>query len=299
MALSPLLSVMVNAAMRAGRDLRHDFVELENLTATPAARRAFAEKSRQRVFDLLRKDLSRARSQWEVLDTPVIPDGRPPDDRPVASGSPARRWHILAIDGIDNFCKAVPLFSVWLTCSEGDEGKACVIYNPVTAELVSAERGRGAFCNDRRMRATRRPALDGSLIAVGPSQSRNLAGRADLRVGLEDVRCRLWRAQAAIHGTGAFSIDLAWTAAGRFDACVWGFATAPYSAAACTLLREAGGVVGAARAPDDAHSGFFVGGGAAIQKPLHSIVARAVLDCKTAAPRAAPHGRDIAQDAPR
>ena len=150
----------------------------------------------------------------------------------------AHRWIVDPLDGTTNFLHGIPHVRVSIALERNGEIVAAVIFNPVTDELYTAEKGGGAFLNDRRLRVAARKELSDCVIATGmPHLGRGNHGKflIELRHVMGEV--------AGIRRIGAASLDLAYVAAGRFDA-YWERDLSPWDVAAGILLvREAGGFV--------------------------------------------------------
>ena len=148
------------------------------------------------------------------------------------------RWLIDPLDGTTNFLHSIPLFAISIGLEREGQLVAGLIYNPVSDELYTAEKGKGAFLNDRRLRVAARNTLADTVVATGiPHRGR--AGHQRFLKQAEAVMSQV----AGIRRTGAASLDLAWTAAGRFDG-YWEHNLQPWDMAAGILIvREAGGIV--------------------------------------------------------
>jgi len=151
------------------------------------------------------------------------------------AGTSEYRWYVDPLDGTTNFAHTFPMFNVTLGLARGDEVIAGVIYDPVRQEMFSAERGGGAFLNNRRIRVSNTKRLSESLGSTGfPSRKRS-----------HNVNIHFYYQLAmASHGvrrTGSAALDLAYVASGRLD-FFWEFGLKPWDEAAGTLLvQEAGG----------------------------------------------------------
>jgi myo-inositol-1(or 4)-monophosphatase len=230
MPASALLTVMIAAARKAGRGLSRDFGELEHLQVSLKGPANFASTADHRSEETLHRELSKARPGYGFLM----------EERGLVEGpDKSHRWIVDPLDGTTNFLHGVPLFGIAIALEREGEIVAGLVYNPVLDELYTAERGQGAFLNNRRLRVASRRSLADCLIATGiPHRGRESAHPRFLK------ECAsLMRHVAGIRRTGAAAIDLAWVAAGRFD----GFLDhhlGPWDVAAGTLLvREAGGHV--------------------------------------------------------
>jgi myo-inositol-1(or 4)-monophosphatase len=155
-----------------------------------------------------------------------------------AGSDTSHRWIVDPLDGTTNFLHGIPHFAVSIGLERDGLIVAGVVYNPANDELFVAERGKGAFFNDRRMRVAARARLADAVVACGLPHY----GRGDLA----RARAEIAQAQAHFAGLrryGAATLDLAWVAAGRLD-CYWERDLSPWDIAAGSLLvREAGGFV--------------------------------------------------------
>ena len=147
------------------------------------------------------------------------------------------RWFVDPLDGTTNFAHSFPFFNVTLGLERAGEMVAGVVYDPIRQEMFTAERGAGAYLNNRRIRVSHTQALAGSLSSTGfPSRKRH-----------HNVNIHFYYQLAmASHGvrrTGSAALDLAYVASGRLD-FFWEFGLKPWDMAAGTLLvEEAGGRV--------------------------------------------------------
>ena len=229
MARSALLNVMVGAAQKAGRSLARDFGEVENLQVSRKGPADFVSKADMRAEEIVYAELSRARPSWGFLmeesGTTEGEDGQ-------------HRWIVDPLDGTSNFLHAIPIFAVSIGLERQGELVAGVIYNPVMDELYVAEKGRGAYLNDRRIRVSARTDLAASILGTGLP----FMGHGDQLRTLTELQPLMSRV-AGIRRCGAAAIDLAWVAAGRFDG-FWEHELKPWDmAAGVVLVREAGGFV--------------------------------------------------------
>ncbi len=145
-------------------------------------------------------------------------------------------WIVDPLDGTTNFVHQVPFFCTSIALAKGDDLLCGVIYNPMTEEFFAAEKGRGAFFNGVRLQVSGVEEPENSLVAVGFPTNTQLDSE-DLRAFLKAVPVA-----QAIRRTGSTALNLAYVAAGRFDA-MWGFSTNAWDiAAGILILQEAGGI---------------------------------------------------------
>jgi myo-inositol-1(or 4)-monophosphatase len=226
---SALLNVMIKAAHRAGRGLKRDLGEVEHLQVSVKGPRNFVTAADHRAEAIVREELAKARPDYGFL-------GEEGGAR--AGSDKTHRWIVDPLDGTTNFLHGIPHFAVSIALERNGTIVAGLIYNPANEEMFIAERGKGAFLNDKRIRVAARERLADAVVACGLPHY----GRGDLAL----ARCEIAAAQrhfAGLRRYGAAALDLAWVAAGRLDA-YWERDLSPWDLAAGLLLvREAGGFV--------------------------------------------------------
>jgi len=226
---TPIMNVMTAAARKAARSLRRDFGEVEALQVSRKGPSDFVTAADKRVEGVLFAELSRARPAYGFLM----------EERGAVEGADkAHRFIIDPLDGTTNFLHSVPHFSISIALEREGQLASAVVFNPVTDEMFVAEKSHGAYLNEKRLRVAARTSLSDILVASGaPFMGKE--GRDEFLVELNAVLS----ATAGMRRFGAASLDLAWVAAGRFDA-FWERELKAWDVAAGILIvREAGGVV--------------------------------------------------------
>ena len=178
------------------------------------------------------------------------------------------RWLVDPLDGTTNFLHGIPIFSVSIALERQGQIVAGVIYNPAMDELYTAERGGGAFMNDRRLRVAARTKLSDTVIGCGvPHLGRGHHG--NFLVELRNVMAEV----SGIRRLGSAALDLAYVAAGRMDG-FWEGGLSPWDIAAGLLMvREAGGYVSDAKGGQDMlEQGTVVAGNETIHRALLATV---------------------------
>lgn len=259
MARSALLNVMVDAVRKAGRALSRDFGEIENLQVSVKGPGDFVTAADRRAEQILRDELGRSRPGYGFL----LEEGG------VVEGSdPHNRWIVDPLDGTTNFLHGLPIFAVSVALERQGVIVAGVVYNPAMDELFVAERGSGAFLNDRRLRVAGRTRLHESVVATGIPH----LGRGDHAAYLA-ILPKVMNEVAGIRRCGAAAIDLAWLAAGRFDGFFESGLHYWDMAAGLILIREAGGFVTDAEGRDRmATTGTVVAGNEHIHRQVLALV---------------------------
>jgi myo-inositol-1(or 4)-monophosphatase len=229
--LSPALNVMVAAARKAGRRLIRDFGEIENLQISVKGPGNFVTAADQRTEKMLIEELQRARPGYGFLGE---------EGGTIEGPDRTHRFIIDPIDGTTNFLHGIPQFAISIALERESQIVSALVFNPVTDELFTAEKGHGAYLNDKRLRVAARKTLADAVVATGmPNVGHDDPHRTKYLAEVRDVMA----ATAAVRRFGAASLDLAWVAAGRFDAFWEGSLGAWDMAAGLLLIKEAGGVV--------------------------------------------------------
>src|SRR5579863_3999647 len=234
---SALINVMVKAARRAGRSLKRDLGEVENLQVSLKGPANFVSLADRRAEEMLYSDLSRARPGYGFIGEEG--GNRLGDDK-------THTWIVDPLDGTTNFLHGIPQFAISIALQREGLVIAGVIYNPANEELYTAERGKGAFLNDQRLRVAGRRKLGECVIACGlPHIGR---GNHELsRMEMAELQGKV----AGLRRFGAASLDMAFVAAGRLDGYWERNLQAWDMAAGQIIVREAGGIVSGMAGDDD------------------------------------------------
>jgi myo-inositol-1(or 4)-monophosphatase len=228
MIRSALITVMVQAARKAARTLIRDFGEVENLQVSLKGPANFVTAADRRAEEILHTELAKARPNFGFLL----------EERGVVAGKDASHvWMVDPLDGTTNFLHGIPLFAISIGLVKDGVPIAGVVLNPIADELFVAERGKGAFVNERRLRVAARRELADTVIGCGLPHR---GGRVDLDLFRKELAA-VQPQVAGLRRTGAAALDMAWVAAGRFDG-YWERGLSPWDlAAGLVLVREAGG----------------------------------------------------------
>ncbi len=229
MIRSALINVMVQAARKAARALIRDFGEVEHLQVSLKGLGNFVTNADRRAEEILHTELSKARPGFGFL---MEERGR------IEGNDKSHQWVVDPLDGTTNFLHGIPLFAISIALLKDGVAVAGVVFNPISDELYVAERGRGAFLNDRRLRVAARKELSDCVVCCGiPHRGRGDPAR--FRKELAAVQEHV----AGVRRTGAAALDLVWVAAGRFDA-FWERGLSPWDlAAGLVIVRESGGII--------------------------------------------------------
>ena len=234
---SALLKVMSDAARKAARGLNRDFGELAELQVSRKGAADFVSAADIKAEQSLFESLTKARPGYGFLG----------EERGMVEGTDkTHTWIVDPLDGTTNFLHAIPHFAINIALQREGAVVAAVTYNPVSNELFWAEKGKGAFVNDRRLRVAVRQRLDESVLATGIP----FLGHGQHARFLKELH-QVSQRVAGVRRVGAAALDLAWVAAGRMDG-FWERDLSPWDLAAGLLLvTEAGGKVTTAEGGDD------------------------------------------------
>lgn len=209
------LNKMFMALQRTATGLRRDFGEVENLQQSLRGARDFVQKASARIEDSILSDLLLVRPSAGLL-TPNV-----------SRAGDGRDEFVLALSGASNFVRGNPHFAISLALRSNDETKIALVYSPIDERLYYAESGHGAYVFS---------AYHSARIKVS-----NLSEPMDLTIGYNTSDNRPMMGDA--RRTGCPALDLAWVAAGKFDAYVSDALDFAEIAAGELIVREAGGRV--------------------------------------------------------
>src|SRR5688572_9406419 len=261
---------MTRAARKAAPRIRRDFGEVEQLQVSRKGPADFVSMADERAEQTIVEELRHARPDWGLL----LEEGG------TIEGDPTKpRWIVDPIDGTSNFIHGIPHFAISLAVQEARPGgqgwgeiSHALIYQPLTDESFWAEKGRGAWLHDRRLRVSSRRDLSDSLIATGiPYMGHGHLGR------FQKIMAAVAPEVAGIRRFGSAALDLAWVAAGRYD----GFWEEDLKfwdiAAGLLLVREAGGFATDFRGSDvNIPNGQIIAANDHVHSRLHKLIATAL-----------------------
>ncbi len=254
------MEIMVRAAFKAARTLLRDFGEVEQLQVSIKGPGDFVSAADRRAEQILFEELRRARPDWGfLLEESGARPGRAAETR----------WIVDPLDGTTNFLHGLPHWAISIGLEHQKQLIAGLVYDPVKNELFTAEKGSGAFLNDRRLRVSSRRDMSMALVGCGlPVQS--WKGRSR---GFAEQLDRVADRVAGLRRLGTCSLDLAYVAAGRQDG-FWEYGVKPWDiAAGILLIRESGGRVGRLEGDEDLFAeGTVVAGNPWIYEQLREIL---------------------------
>lgn len=219
---SPHMNVMIETAEKAGRSLIRDFGEVENLQTSKKGPGNFVSAADHKSEALIREMLLKARPKFGFL---LEESGE------VKGEDTEHRWIADPLDGTTNFLHGIPHWCVSIALEKAGEIIAGVVHDPVKNETFWAEKGLGAYGNNRKLQVAARTSLTDALVTCEPV--------ADL----DEVIGFSKGSGSAVRSFGSACLDLCYVAAGRFDAYFESGLQPWDKAAGCLIVREAKGIV--------------------------------------------------------
>ncbi len=229
MPASPAMTVMIAAVRKAARGVQRDFGELANLQVSLKGPADYVTAADKRCDKVLRDELTKARPFYSFLT----------EETGVVKGTdPEHRFIIDPIDGTTNFMHSLATFAINVALERKGEIVASVTYNPITDELFTAEKGTGAFLNNKRLRVAKRADIHETLISYEVPHR----GGKELPLSRAEIGV-LQGKVVGIRSFGSAALALCYVAAGRIDAFICRDLSQWDIAAGILLVREAGGFV--------------------------------------------------------
>ena len=221
------LTIMIKAARAAARKLVRDFAEVENLQVSVKGSNDFTTKAEETSDEVIREMLLRERRNYGWLGKSDTIEGK----------DPTRRWIVDPLADAVNFAHGLPHWSLSIALEHKGEIVAGVIYDPAKDELFWAEKGGGAYMNERRLRVSGRGRMIDCVFAAGMPTAKSAIPLAVRDIG------QLMPASAGVRHWGSPALAMCYVAAGRFDG-YFERGIRPWDVAAgIVLVKEAGGFV--------------------------------------------------------
>jgi myo-inositol-1(or 4)-monophosphatase len=226
---SAQLNLMLSAALKASRGLLRDFGEVEHLQVSKKGPGNFVTRADRRAEQVIVEVLQKARPEYSFL---LEESGE------IKGTDPEHRWIVDPLDGTSNFLHAIPHFAISIALEKNGEIISGIVYDPLKDELFYAQKGRGAYVNDRRLRVSAREDFTDSLIGIAFPRAYE-EGSKEFFSKIQEIN----QQASALRRSGSSALDLCYVAAGRYD----GYAAVnlqPWDMAAASLIiLEAGGFI--------------------------------------------------------
>jgi len=213
-SISSNLNIMIKAAEKASKSVIRDFGEVEKLQVSKKGPRDFVTKTDKHVEKILIEELSKTKKNYSFLSEEI---------GSIENKDKDNIWIIDPIDGTTNFLHGIPHFAICLALESKKEIISGLIYDPIKDEMFYAEKNKGAYLNNQRLRVSKKNLIDECLF------SSNHEG-----VKFSNLNMRY---------SGCAALDLAYVASGRLDGYFHNKINIWDVAAGALLVEEAGGIV--------------------------------------------------------
>jgi len=226
---SPQINLITKACLKASRSLIRDFGEIENLQVLAKGPGDFVSSADKRTEKILIDELQKAHPEYGIIteETGII-----------NKSNINNRWIIDPIDGTLNFLNGIPQFAISVGYEENSEIKCGVIFNPITNEFFSAEKGNGAYLNNSRIRVSNKKKLKDALLVTGGPK-----GASKIKDKIFSEYIEISKNVSNVRKFGSAALDMAYVASGRFDG-YWQRELNYWDVAAgIIIIKEAGGFV--------------------------------------------------------
>jgi len=224
------MNVMTAAAQKAGRGLKRDFGEVENLQVSVKGPGDFVSAADRKAEKILFEELSKARPGYGFV---LEESGK------IEGADKSHTWFIDPLDGTTNFLHGLPIFAISIGLAREGQIVAGLVYNPANDDMFIAEKGQGAYYNNRRLRVAARRDMADALIGCGVPHIGKAKEHPRFKAELSAVMARAGN----IRRLGAAALDLCFVASGSYDG-FWERNLQPWDiAAGIIIIKEAGGFV--------------------------------------------------------
>ena len=213
-SISSNLNIMIKAAEKASKSVIRDFGEVEKLQVSKKGPRDFVTKTDKNVEKILIEELSKTKKNYSFLSE---------EAGSIQNKDKDNIWIIDPIDGTTNFLHGIPHFAICVALESKEEIISGLIYDPIKDEMFYAEKNKGAYLNNQRLRVSKRNLIDECLFSSNQ----------------EGVKfCNL-----NMRYSGCTALDLAYVASGRLDGFFHNKINIWDVAAGALMVEEAGGMV--------------------------------------------------------
>ncbi len=213
-SISANLNIMIKAVEKASKSIIRDFGEVEKLQVSKKGPRDFVTKTDRYVEKILIEELSNTKKNYSFITE---------ETGTIKNKDKENIWIIDPIDGTTNFLHGIPHFAICIAHQSKNEILSGLIFDPIKDEMFFAEKDKGAFLNNQRLRVSKKNSLDDCLFS---------SNHEGLKYSNLNMRC-----------SGSAALDLAYVASGRLDGFFQNKINLWDVAAGALLIKEAGGIV--------------------------------------------------------
>ena len=225
---SPLLNVIFQSLNKVARNMLRDFGEIENLQVSPNSLEQFVSNTEKKISTSLLNDLTKSRPQWGLKlnnNTDYVKD--------------KFYWIVDTLNGRFNFLHGLPHFAISVAVEFNNEILSTVIFDPIRDEFYFAEKGKGSFQNDRRIRVSKRNKLKSCIFSIFHE---NILNDKDSKFNYaERINLLSYRSSSVTRSFGSSALSFAWLASGKIDCLFVNKLNKNQISCGELLIKEAGG----------------------------------------------------------
>lgn len=223
---SPLLNIMSQSLNKVTRNIVRDFGEIENLQIASSSINDFVSKTEKKIYESLSYDLTKSRPEWGIKI-----------NKNFTGDKDKYYWIVETLNGKYNFLHGLPYFCITISVEYNNEIIATIILDPLRDETFFAEKGKGSFVNDRRIRVTKRASLNSCIFSIYNDKKSNK---------IQKINCNTIRSLAINYSSltrefGSSALSFAWLACGKIDCLFIDNLDKNQIACGSLLIKEAGG----------------------------------------------------------
>ena len=227
---SPIINVLIKTCLKACKPLIRDFGEIENLQVSSKGPGDFVSSSDKKTEEIIINELQKARPDFEIISE---------ESGLIKNSNSEKKWIIDPIDGTANFLNGIPHFAISIGYEELSEIKCGVIFDPIKNEMFVAEKGNGAYLNNKRIRVSKKKKFDETLIVTGGPK---YYSKMKEQIFKEYISLSK-KLHMPLRKSGSAALDIAYVSCGRFDGYWQRELNFWDIAAGVIILKEAGGFV--------------------------------------------------------
>ena len=225
---SPLLNIIFQSLNKVTRNVLRDFGEIENLQVSPNSIDKFVSKTENKIYSILLEDLTKSRPAWGMKLNSIE-----------ESIEDKYYWIVDTLNGRFNFSHALPYFSISISVEFNNEILSTVILDPLRDELFFAEKGKGSYLNDRRIRVSRRSSIGSCVFSIyDDSQTTNNKMTNNI---FEPIYGLASKYSSVTREFGCSALNFAWLASGKIDCLFTNNLNKNQVACGELLIKESGG----------------------------------------------------------
>ena len=213
-SISSNLNLMIKAVEKASKSLIRDFGEVEKLQVSKKGPRDFVTKTDKHVEKVLIDELLKSKKNYSFLTE---------ETGKINNKDKENIWIIDPIDGTNNFLHGIPHFAICVAFQSNKEIISGLIFDPIKNEMFFAEKNKGSFLNNQRLRVSNKNSIDDCLFS---------SNQEGVKFSNLNTRC-----------SGSAALDLAYVASGRLDGFFHNKINLWDVAAGTLMVQEAGGIV--------------------------------------------------------